>query len=176
MMRTAVLQAPRRFEVTEQPTPRPGRGEAVVRVAGTAVFHTDLAIYTGRHPGVRYPVILGHEAAGVVEAVGPDTSMGVGARVVINQSIACGGCECWGRGAGGRGVCQPGLAAPGGAGAPAAVSRRAWKRDLARRMRAAATVDPSVHDVVAEVLAVTAGRGADVVIDTTGDPSLVRPA
>src|SRR5213596_2157940 len=98
MMRTAVLQAPRRFEVTEQPTPRPGRGEAVVRVAGTAVCHTDLAIYTGRHPGVRYPVILGHEAAGVVEAVGPDTSIGVGARVVINPIIACGACDCCVRG------------------------------------------------------------------------------
>src|SRR5207247_5133587 len=98
MMRTAVLQAPRRVEVTEQPTPRPGRGEAVVRVAGTAVCHTDLAIYTGRHPGVRYPVILGHEAAGVVEAVGPDTSIGVGARVVINPIIACGAWDCcvWG--------------------------------------------------------------------------------
>src|SRR5438874_1456556 len=141
MMRTAVLQAPRRFEVTEQPTPRPGRGEAVVRVAGTAVCHTDLAIYTGRHPGVRYPVILGHEAAAVVAAL-------AAAR----------------------------LAKLAGASPTVAVSRSAWKRGLARRMRADATVDPSVHDVVAEVLAVTAGRGADVVIDTTGDPSLVRPA
>src|SRR5947207_1868173 len=98
MMRTAVLQAPRRFEVTEQPTPRPGRGEAVVRVAATAVCHTDLAIYTGRHPGVHYPVVLGHEAAGVVEAVGPDTRVAVGTRVVINPIIACGACDCCVRG------------------------------------------------------------------------------
>src|SRR5207247_8983239 len=98
MMRTAVLQAPRRFEVTEQPTPRPGRGEAVVRVAGTAVCHTDLAIYTGRHPGVRYPVVLGHEAAGIVEAVGTDSRIGVGTRVVINPIIACGACDCCTRG------------------------------------------------------------------------------
>jgi len=245
-MRTAVLQAPRRFEVTEQPTPRPGRGEAVVRVAGTAVCHTDLAIYTGRHPGVRYPVILGHEAAGVVEAVGPDTSIGVGARVVINPIIACGACDCCVRGdenlcrragllgrelpgslaehvalperylhplpseigleaatlietlatvrhaqrrvridpgdavvvlgQGATGLFHTRLAKLAGASPTVAVSRNAWKRDLARRMRADVTVDPSVHDVVAEVLAVTAGRGADVVIDTTGDPGLVRPA
>ena len=57
-----------------------------------------------------------------------------------------------------------------------AVSRSAWKRDLARRMRADATVDPTGRDVVAEVLALTAGHGADLVIDTTGDPRLVGSA
>src|SRR5438477_281556 len=144
MMRTAVLQAPRRFEVAERPTPRPGRGAALVRVAATAVCHTDLSIYTGRHPGVRYPVVLGHEATGVVEAVGPDVRIPVGARVVINPIVA--------------------------------VSRSAWKRDLARRMRADATVDPSGRDVVAEVLGLTGGHGADLVIDTTGDPRLVGSA
>src|SRR6058998_4126426 len=97
-MRTAVLQAPRRFEVTERPTPRPGRGEVLVRVAATAVCHTDLAIYTGRHPGVRYPVVLGHEAAGVVDAVGADARMAVGARVAINPIIACGFCDSCVRG------------------------------------------------------------------------------
>jgi L-iditol 2-dehydrogenase len=43
-------------------------------------------------------------------------------------------------------------------------------------MGADATVDPSVPDVVAELLTLTGGRGADVVIDTTGDAGLVRPA
>src|SRR5437016_308596 len=130
MMRTAVLQAPRRFEVAERPTPRPGRGAALVRVAATAVCHTDLSIYTGQHPGVRYPVVLGHEATGVVEAVGPDVRIPVGARGVINPIIACGACDCCLR---------------GGA-------------------------------VVAEVCALTAGPGADLVIDTTGDPRLVGSA
>src|SRR3989442_5168847 len=98
MMRTAVLQAPRRFEVAERPPPRPGRGAALVRVAATAVCHTDLSIYTGQHPDVRYPVVLGHEATGVVEAVGPDVRIPVGARVVINPIIACGACDCCLRG------------------------------------------------------------------------------
>ena len=47
-----------------RPMPVAGPGEVVVRVAATAVCHTDLSIYTGRHPGVRYPVVLGHEATG----------------------------------------------------------------------------------------------------------------
>src|SRR5438034_6574469 len=92
MTRAAVLEAPRRFEVAERPKPLPGPGEALVRVAATAVCHTDLAIYTGRHPGVRYPVVLGHEAAGVVDAVGADARIAVGARVAINPIIACGSC------------------------------------------------------------------------------------
>src|SRR5207247_2004729 len=96
--RAAVLEAPRRFQVAARARPVAGRGEAVVRVAATAVCHTDLAIYTGRHPGVHYPVVLGHEAAGVVEAVGPDTHVAVGTRVVINPIIACGACDCCVRG------------------------------------------------------------------------------
>src|SRR5204862_313382 len=56
------------------------------------------AIYTGRHPGVRYPVVLGHEAAGIVEAVGTDSRIGVGTRVVIDPIIACGACDCCTRG------------------------------------------------------------------------------
>ncbi|PYN42310.1 MAG: hypothetical protein DMD95_17125 [Candidatus Rokuibacteriota bacterium] len=57
MTRAAVLQAPRRLELLTRPTPVARRGEAVVRVAATAVCHTDLEIYTGRHPGVRLPVV-----------------------------------------------------------------------------------------------------------------------
>src|SRR5207245_31041 len=188
MTRAAVLEAPRRFEVAERPKPLPGPGEAVVRVAATAVCHTDLAIYTGRHPGVRYPVVLGHEAAGIVEAVGTDSRIGVGTRVVINPIIACGACDCCTRGdenlcrrarllgQGATGLLHTQLAKLAGASPVVATSRSAWKRDLARRMRADATVDPAGRDIVAEVLALTVGRGADVVIDTTGAPGLLRPA
>jgi 2-desacetyl-2-hydroxyethyl bacteriochlorophyllide A dehydrogenase len=87
--------------VVERETPTPGRGEARVRVAATAVCHTDLEIYIGRHPGVRYPVIMGHEASGVVEEIGPEvTRLQPGQRVVINPIIACGTCDCCARGQG----------------------------------------------------------------------------
>src|SRR2546429_4241373 len=90
MTRAAVLEAPRRLEVAERPKPLPGPGEAVVRVAATAVCHTDLAIYTGRHPGVRYPVVLGHEAAGIVEAGGSDSRSGGGTRRGVQPILARG--------------------------------------------------------------------------------------
>lgn len=101
MTRAAVLEAPRRLRVVERETPAPGPGEALVRVAATAICHTDLAIYTGRHPGVRYPVVMGHEAVGVVEAVGAGSGrLRSGQRVLINPIIACGACDSCARGLG----------------------------------------------------------------------------
>ena len=94
MTRAAVLQAPRRLELSTRPKPVAGAGEVVVRVAATAVCHTDLEIYTGRHPGVRYPVVMGHEATGVVEAAGAGvTRVRLGQRVLVNPIIACGRCD-----------------------------------------------------------------------------------
>ena len=58
-MRTALLRAPRKLDLVVREKPRPGPGEVLVRTAATAVCHTDLSIYTGAHPGVRYPVVMG---------------------------------------------------------------------------------------------------------------------
>jgi len=97
----AVLQAPRRLELVARPTPVARRGEAVVRIAATAVCHTDLEIYTGRHPGVRLPVVMGHEATGVVEAVGDGVArVQPGQAVLLNPIIACGACDSCARGHG----------------------------------------------------------------------------
>ena len=101
LTRAAVLEVPRRLAIAERHVTEPGRGEARVRVAATAVCHTDLEIFAGRYPNVRYPVIMGHEASGVVDAVGPDvTGIAPGQRVVIDPIIACGTCDCCGRGQG----------------------------------------------------------------------------
>jgi len=97
----AVLQAPRRLELVARPTPVARRGEAVVRIAATAVCHTDLEIYTGRHPGVRLPVVMGHEATGVVEGVGDGVArVQPGQAVLLNPIIACGACDSCARGHG----------------------------------------------------------------------------
>jgi 2-desacetyl-2-hydroxyethyl bacteriochlorophyllide A dehydrogenase len=99
--RAAVLDAPHRFVLVDRPVPAPRPGDVVVRVAATAVCRTDLEIYTGHHPGVRYPRVMGHEATGVVEAVGVDVRrLSPGQRVVIDPIIACGECDCCRRGQG----------------------------------------------------------------------------
>jgi 2-desacetyl-2-hydroxyethyl bacteriochlorophyllide A dehydrogenase len=98
-MKTAILQQPRSFALADRPIPAVAAGEVVVRIAATAVCHTDLDMYVGRHPGVRYPVVLGHEATGTIAAVGPDvTGLRPGQNVIINPVISCGKCDCCRRG------------------------------------------------------------------------------
>jgi 2-desacetyl-2-hydroxyethyl bacteriochlorophyllide A dehydrogenase len=100
-MKSAILQQPGKFTVAERPIPAAEPGEVVVRIAATAVCHTDLAMYLGVHPGVRYPVVLGHEATGTIAAVGADVQgLQAGQNVIINPVISCGRCDCCRRGDG----------------------------------------------------------------------------
>lgn len=68
-MRRAVLTGPRRFEITEVPTPAPGRGQVLVSVAACGVCASELESWTGRRDPT-YPMSLGHEVSGVVAEVG----------------------------------------------------------------------------------------------------------
>ncbi len=98
-MKSAILQQPRKFAVAERPVPGAEAGEVVVRIAATAVCHTDLDMYLGRHPGVRYPVVLGHEATGTIATEGVDVKgLQPGQNVIINPVISCGRCDCCRRG------------------------------------------------------------------------------
>jgi S-(hydroxymethyl)mycothiol dehydrogenase len=78
--------------------PDPGPGEAVVTVQACGVCHTDLHYREG---GINddFPFLLGHEASGIVEAVGPDvTSVAPGDFVVLNWRAVCGNCRACNRG------------------------------------------------------------------------------
>ena len=73
--------------------PDPGPGEAVVEVQACGVCHTDLHYREGAIND-EFPFLLGHEAAGVVEAVGHDvTSVAPGDFVVLNWRAVCGTCR-----------------------------------------------------------------------------------
>ncbi|WP_125106141.1 MULTISPECIES: S-(hydroxymethyl)mycothiol dehydrogenase [Gulosibacter] len=78
--------------------PDPGPGEAVVRVQACGVCHTDLHYVRGGI-GDDYPYLLGHEAAGIVEAVGDGvTNVAPGDYVVLNWRAVCGECRACKRG------------------------------------------------------------------------------
>src|ERR1041385_5129560 len=78
--------------------PSPGPGEAVVQVQACGVCHTDLHYKEGGI-GDDFPYLLGHEAAGVVEAVGPDvTDVAPGDFVILNWRAVCGNCRACTRG------------------------------------------------------------------------------
>jgi S-(hydroxymethyl)mycothiol dehydrogenase len=78
--------------------PDPGLGEALVAVQACGVCHTDLHYREGGI-GADFPYLLGHEAAGVVEAVGPDvTGLAAGDFVILNWRAVCGQCRACLRG------------------------------------------------------------------------------
>ncbi len=71
----------------------PGRGEALVRLHACGVCHTDMYSASGADPSGYAPCVLGHEGAGVVEAVGEGvTSLAPGDHVVTLFSPQCGEC------------------------------------------------------------------------------------
>jgi len=81
-------------EVTLQP---PGPGEVLVRIAAAGLCHSDLSVVNGDRPRP-LPMVLGHEAAGVVEEVGAGvTDVSPGDRVVCSYVPSCGHCaDCAG--------------------------------------------------------------------------------
>lgn len=95
--RGAVVRELGRLEIVELELDEPGAGEVVVRLEATGVCHTDLHVLeTGfNHP---LPVLLGHEGAGVVEAVGEGVELTVGERVVLGWRSPCGECRWCARG------------------------------------------------------------------------------
>jgi S-(hydroxymethyl)mycothiol dehydrogenase len=73
--------------------PDPGPGEALVRVQACGVCHTDLHYREGAIND-DFPFLLGHEASGIVESVGPNvTNVAPGDFVVLNWRAVCGNCR-----------------------------------------------------------------------------------
>lgn len=110
MDRGVVLRELDRFGVEEIDLDEPGPGEARVRIEATGVCHSDLhVVRTGfNHP---LPVLLGHEGAGVVEAVGEGVEhIAPGERVVVGWRSPCGECRWCRRGA--RYLCRTPAMAP----------------------------------------------------------------
>ena len=85
-------------QLTTIVVPDPGPGEALVDVQACGVCHTDLHYKLGGI-GDDYPYLLGHEAAGVVSAVGPGvTEVRPGDYVILNWRAICGQCRACLRG------------------------------------------------------------------------------
>src|SRR3982750_1344986 len=94
-MRAAVMHAVHEpLKVDEVSVDDPRAGEVVVRLAASGVCRSDLHALEGESPVVHPPMILGHEGAGVVEAVGPGVSdIAAGDHVVIALFGPCGHCQ-----------------------------------------------------------------------------------
>ncbi|MCC7106591.1 MAG: alcohol dehydrogenase catalytic domain-containing protein [Chloroflexi bacterium] len=242
--RVAQLESPRDLRVVERERPRPGPGEIVLNFRATALCHSDLDMYNGLVPNLRFPMVLGHEGTGVVESVGPDVvDLAPGDRVILNPIATCGACDlcligldncCRKAGVHGRefegslaehqaldqrkafrlpdnipledgtivetlatvlhaqervrigpnmsvvvlgcgtsGNLHVQLAHLSGADPIIGISRTVWKLELARARGATHVVSTLDEDAAAAVNRITSGRGADVVIESSGSPELL---
>ena len=93
-MRAAVLKTiPGQLDVEDVNVGEPGPSEVLVRTSAAGLCHSDLHFMTGAYP-YPTPTVLGHESAGVVEAVGPGvTYVEAGDHVITCLSVFCGKCE-----------------------------------------------------------------------------------
>lgn len=89
-----IRSAPGRFETATVELDDPRRGEVMVKLAAAGMCHSDDHLATGDMPCVVFPFVGGHEGAGVICAVGPDTpGYAVGDHVVLSFLPVCGSCE-----------------------------------------------------------------------------------
>lgn len=99
---SVVLEAPGRFMVREQDEPGPpGRGEALVRVLCVGVCGTDVHAYLSEQPLITYPIVLGHELAVEVLALGPGCErfgVAVGDQCTVVPYLSDGECAACRRG------------------------------------------------------------------------------
>lgn len=106
MMQALVWHGPRQMTLARVPRPEPGPGEVRVRVEAVGICGSELSGYLGQNALRVPPLVMGHEFAGVVEAVGPvgassgvgfppgpPAAVGVGARVAVNPLLSCGQCR-----------------------------------------------------------------------------------
>jgi NDMA-dependent alcohol dehydrogenase len=94
-MRAAVLyEANTPLRVEEVTVDDPKDQEVLVKMVATGVCHSDLGIIKGENPSP-FPIVLGHEGAGIVEKVGPGvTLVQPGDHVVLPAIFTCGKCRC----------------------------------------------------------------------------------
>lgn len=91
-MRAVLVSGPGQVGLVDVPVPDPAPGEALVAIDSCGVCGSDVHLVDGATVA-RYPVVLGHEAAGTVVALGPDTAgPPVGARVAVLPYVGCDRC------------------------------------------------------------------------------------
>lgn len=92
-MRQAMMTAPGEIEISEAEPPVPGPGQVRIRVERIGVCGSDMHVFHGKHPFVTYPLVQGHEYAGVIEAIGEGVQdVAEGCKVTATPQEVCGRC------------------------------------------------------------------------------------
>src|ERR1700753_765142 len=93
-MQALLLKQYRELELTDAERPTVGPNDVLVQVAACGICGSDVHGYDGSSGRRIPPIVMGHEAAGVVAAVGSDvTSLALGDRVTFDSTVYCAKCE-----------------------------------------------------------------------------------
>jgi 2-desacetyl-2-hydroxyethyl bacteriochlorophyllide A dehydrogenase len=99
IMKAIVFKGKNEVAFTDLPDPRPGPGDVVVDVKASGICHTDYEVLKDNYGTGAFPVVPGHEYAGVVVEIGSDVeNVSVGDRVAIDPNFECGICQASKRG------------------------------------------------------------------------------
>jgi len=170
----------RPLDLVELELDAPGAGELLVRVGAAGLCHSDLSVIDGSRPRVM-PMVLGHEAAGEVEAIGPGVEGIVpGDHVVLAFVPACGHCApCQ---TGRPALCEPGAAA-NAAGTLLSGARRwrvpggemhhhlgvsAFAERVVVSARSAVRIDPAIPFEIAALFGCAVLTGVGAVVNAAG--------
>jgi L-iditol 2-dehydrogenase len=97
MMKAAVMPKPGEINIEERPVPQLQPDEVLIKVMAVGVCGSDVHYYENGRIGryvVEKPIILGHECAGIINAVGPAvTRFQPGDRVAVEPGVTCGRCD-----------------------------------------------------------------------------------
>lgn len=91
-MLTVVCQSPGKLRAEDRPVPVPAEGELLLRVRRVGVCGTDLHIFAGRQPFLKYPRVMGHEFSAVVAQATPASGLAEGDAVYVMPYLSCGDC------------------------------------------------------------------------------------
>ena len=92
-MKALVLSAYKQLELADMPVPQPAEDELLVRIKACGICGSDVHGYDGSRGRRLPPIVMGHEAAGVVESVGSAVSdFRPGDRVTFDSTVSCGQC------------------------------------------------------------------------------------
>ena len=93
-MKSLVYTAPYCLEMQDYPVPAPGPTDVLVRIKAVGICGSDVQGYTGTTGRRSPPLIMGHEAAGIVAKIGSEVSeIEVGDRVCFDSTIYCNACH-----------------------------------------------------------------------------------
>ena len=93
-MKAAIYSGVNTVENVIRPIPELKDGETLIKVESAGICGTDMAIFAGKHPRAKAPLIMGHEVGGIVAEISGDVPKGVeiGSRVTFFPLISCGEC------------------------------------------------------------------------------------